>query len=89
MLRSPAKFLPKPKKPNLSSVMLGLDPSIHATSEDVTWYVDPRVKPEDDGRVCGTGELIGDAFANFQTASGTRSLAAPALPFPFIALPAT
>ncbi|GAA4171236.1 hypothetical protein GCM10023069_30560 [Shinella granuli] len=32
-----------------SSVMLGLDPSIHATSEAYRG-LDPRVKPEDDAR---------------------------------------
>ncbi len=32
----------------LSVVMLGLDPSIHATSCGVPGNVDPRVKPEDD-----------------------------------------
>jgi len=33
------------RAPPVSSVMLGLDPSIHAAREDVPWGVDPRVKP--------------------------------------------
>ena len=37
----------------LSSVMLGLDPSIHAASDVLPWDVDPRVKPEDDGGAWG------------------------------------